>query len=218
MLPHHILTAVSILTIDLGHHLSRPLPAVIGAGVFTGRVDRGEVDFKLDTLVLAPTDTSASLLSWLDLALCDEHATVTGYDLGEATAALETLPDAGWSSALRLLGGHGHQRIINTVVRGPDHTAIGFVEAALSAGIPCTSPDNDLAFNAWMTGRQALLADRLATDAIACWRLAMSRIADRSALGHRVNTAIERHLVDWLRRQGSPAAALHLDSLARDGS
>jgi hypothetical protein len=217
VLPHHILTAVTILDIDLGHHLGRPLPTIIGAGAFTGRVDRGAVDFTLDTFVLAPTDTSSSLLSWLDLALYDEHATVTGYDLGKVTAALDALPDAGWSSALRQLSRYGHRRLIDTVLRGPDHQALEFVDAALSAGIPTTVPDSDLTFNAWMTGRQAVLAGRLATDAIASWRLTMSLIADRSSLGHRVNAAIERHLIDWLHRQGTPAAALHLDSLARTG-
>ncbi len=215
VLPHHILTAVTILRIDLGHYLGRPLPTIIGAGAFTGRVDRGAVDFTLDTVVLAPTDTSSNLLSWLDLVLYDKHATVTGYDLGKVTAALDALPDAGWSSALRLLSRYGHRRVIDSVLRGSDHQALEFVDAALSAGIPTTVPDSDLTFNAWMTGRKTVLVERLATDAIASWRLTMSLIADRSSLGHRVNAAIELHLIDWLQRQGTPAAALHLNSLAR---
>lgn len=215
MLPHHILTAVTILRIDLGHSLSCPSPAIIGAGIFTGRVDRGEVDFTLDTLVLAPTETPSSLLCWLDLALRDEQATITAYDLDEITAVLGSLPDADWSPALRSLSGCGHQPVIDTVLRSPDRTACTFASAALSAGIPCTAPDPEVEFNAWMTGRQAVLTGRLATDTIASWRLAMALIADRSSLGRRVNAAIERHLADWLRRDGSPAAILHLGSLIR---
>lgn len=214
MLPHHILTAVSILMIDLGHSLDRSLPTIIGAGTFTGRIDRGAVDFALKTMVLAPSDTSASLLCWLDLALYDEHASITAYDLAEMTSALAALPDADWSPALRILSGCGHQPAIDTVLRDEDRTAISFIHATLSAGIPCAAPDPDRDFNAWISGRQAVLTDRLEIDTIASWRLAMARIADRSSLGHRVNTAIECHLADWLRRQDSPAAALHLDSLS----
>jgi hypothetical protein len=216
MLPHHILTAVTILRIDLGHQLGRPMPAIVGAGVFTGRVDRGEVEFTLDTIVLTPIDTSSNLFRWLDLALQSEQATITGYDLNEITVALGASPDADWSTAMRALSGCGPQPVIDTVLHGPDHTTICFANATLSAGIPCATPNSDATFNAWMTGRQAMLSDCLAIDAIASWRLAMTRIADRSALGHRVNAAIERHLADWLRQHRSAAAAPHLESLARN--
>ncbi len=213
MLPHHILTAVSILTIDVDHTLSRYKPAVIGAGTFTARVRNGAVEFTMDSFVLTPSDTSSTLLCWLDRMLQDEHATITGYDLAEITSGLTTLPDVDCSVALRLLGRCRHQPVIDTVLRNADGTAIPFTHAALAAGIPCTESHADHDFSVWMKRRHTALTARLGINTIASWRLAMAHIANRGSLGQRVNTAIERHLADWLRRQNNPAAVLHFEGL-----
>jgi hypothetical protein len=56
MLPHHIITSVSFLFLDLTPLLARSLHGTVGAATFTGKVEGGFVDFALNAFVLRPAD------------------------------------------------------------------------------------------------------------------------------------------------------------------
>lgn len=214
MLPHHIVTAVHFLTLNLTHRLPMPLPRVIGVSLFTGRVDTGQIRFALDSFVPSPADPPAMLLSWLEQYLHD-RATLAGYRLGDAAALLRKMPGARRSPVLRALAGQNDQPIIDMVALRGDGRPLPFASACAQAGLPCSAASAADDFTGWMTGRRAALVHQLEVDVLASWRMAMHRLARQAALGSRVTASIDAHLATWLRQVDFPAGAIHLESLAR---
>lgn len=214
MLPHHIITSIAFLSLDLTPLLARSLHDTVGVATFTGKVENGLVDFDLAAFVLRPGDRPESLFGWLDTQLADSRATLTGYNLAATLPVVRRLPGARWSTAMRALAARRRQPVIDIVSCKADGSPRSFRAACSRADIPSSRPSpND--FAAWLIGRSAPLACRAEIDAIAAWRLTMRRIAEQTALGERIAASIDLHLAAWLREADRPSAQAHLDSVIR---
>lgn len=213
MLPHHIITAVHFLTIDVGHQLSTASPRIIGAAIFTGSVEHGEVEFRLDATVLGPRSPTAALLPWLDEHI-DPQATIAGYDLIQAASLLARCSSGLTPGITHALAGRGRHPVIELSHDRTDDDATGFILACLDADLPFSSPNASDDFAAWMMRRPVPLVHRLELDVITVWRMAMARIEARTDLGRRASSVIEEYLTDWLKAANFPAGAIHLDSLS----
>lgn len=214
MLPHHIITSVVFLSLDLTPLLARSLHGTIGVATFTGKVEGGLVDFDLHVFVLRPADRPESLFDWLDTQLADSRATLTGYNLAATLPVVRRLPGGRWSTAMRALAARRRQPVIDIISCKADGTPLSFKAACGKAGIPGSRASQG-DFAAWLTGRTAPLACRAEADAIAAWRLTMRRIAEQTSLGERVAASIDLHLAAWLREADRPSAQAHLDSVLR---
>ncbi|EZP73064.1 hypothetical protein BV96_01254 [Sphingomonas paucimobilis] len=212
MLPHHIITAVHFLAINISHYLDFPSARMIGAATFTGSVEHGEVTFQLHATILGPGSPIAALLPWLDDHL-DPRATITGFGLEPAAGLLAHGASGAMPGITQALAGRGRQSVLELSPELTDNQPTAFIMACRNAGLPCSAPD-DNDFAAWMTRRPVPLIHRLELDVISVWRMAMARIGARTSLGAQVGSLIEQHLIDWLRAADFPAGAIQLASLS----
>lgn len=213
MLPHHIITAVHFLILDVAHRLETPSPRVIGAAIFTGTIENGDVEFQLDATVLGPGATAASLLPWLDDRL-DPRATLTGYGLSHSASLLARSSHGVMPSITEALAGRGRHPIIELAPARVGGDPATFAATCLQAGLPCSVPQGSHDFLAWLLKHPVPLIHQLEIDVISVWRLAMARIGATTALGRRIGSVIDAHLIDWLKITDFPAGAIHLDNLS----
>lgn len=142
------ITVVNNARLNVGHQLGRSLTIPIGAAVRTGQLDSAAAQFTLNSFVLGPSDRPDALLAWLDQRLIDERATIAGFQLAEATSALETLPGACWSPALRSLAGAGLQPLINLSARELHGKVLSLHEACTHSRICFAQVDDTQRFTA----------------------------------------------------------------------
>jgi hypothetical protein len=214
MLPPPVLTTVTIARLDIGHHLGRPRAIPIGAATLTGRVQGSGVHFHLDSFVLQPSDPAEKLLAWLDHRLAEEQVTIAGYQLSGATALLDALPGACWSSGLRSMAGVGAQPVMDLSARELRGAPLTFEQACLHAGIRCSRIEPSERFSAWCRSDTDQIEHQTQVDAIASWRLIIKRLCSLDQHGARVVAAINEHLAGWLRTSSSGAARLHASDIA----
>ncbi|WP_133177318.1 MULTISPECIES: hypothetical protein [Bacteria] len=218
MLPLPVLTTVTIARLDIGHHLNRPRAIPIGAAALTGRVQGSGVHFHLDSFVLQPSDPAEKLLVWLDQRLAEEQVTIAGYQLAGATALLDALPGAYWSSGLRSMAGLGAQPVMSLSARDLRGAPLTFEQACLHAGIRCSRIESSMRFSAWCRSVTEQIDHQTQVDAIAAWRLIMKRLSSLDQHGARVVDAMDEHLAGWLRASSNGAASLHACDIAAIGN
>lgn len=213
MLPLPVITAMTIAQLDIGHHLGCRRAIPIGAATLTGRLERTDIHFTLNSFVLQPSDSAQMLLTFLDEKLAHGQATIAGYRLSSAVALLGALPDASWSPALRTLAGAGSQSIMDLSAHDPRGEPLTFEQACLHARIPCSAVNPTERFSAWCRSDTDRINHQTQVDAIASWRLVMNRLGAISRPGSRIIAAMNKQLAAWLHTSSTAAARLHAEDI-----
>ncbi len=117
MIPSHSITALALTTLPLASPSDPDLHMPVGAAVLTGRVAGGTVTFELASHILTRGARGDSLRDWLDRQLADESATLAMFRPGTVASLLTRLPGSEGSSAVQILSGKRHRKLIDLAPR-----------------------------------------------------------------------------------------------------
>lgn len=212
MLPTPIISALSVIKLDAGHHVGIKREMPVGAAVLTASMQGPAVRFSLDSCILRPSDPTDTLLLWLDRHLMREGVTITGYQLDDAVALLDRLSGAEWSPVLRTLAGCGNQYVLDLSAR-IDGEPVTFQQACTQSQILCAPTDAGRRFASWMRSDVRDIQHDAQVDAIASLRLVIRRLAMLNPVARGVAGAIADCLAVWLEAADCPAAKAHVADL-----
>ncbi|MFK3889204.1 hypothetical protein [Sphingomonas sp. NPDC079357] len=212
MLPTSIISALSVIKLDVGHHVGIKREMPVGGAVLTATLQGSGVRFSLDSCILRPSDPTDTLLLWLNRHLMREGVTITGYQLDDAVALLDRLPGAQWSPVLRTLAGCGNQYVLDLSAR-LNGDPVTFQQACTHSQILCAPTDAGRRFASWMRSDVYDIQQDAQVDAIASFRLVIRRLAMLNPVARGVAGAMAGCFATWLEEADCPAAKAHVADL-----